>query len=1547
MSPSIRILVFRGFSRGLYIPRLFVVLLVFFAGIASSPFVHASNLIPEKLIAAPPVPRGISVDSKTDHVDTTVEWDRAEDNLSFCLILPPDAHLDPEFVDYRLERRTAAKVASQESETTAPLDLSPDNSSIVPDFLNRMKKASLVTAEDAGLLRFYRIVRVKLFRRTIPISDGLQYFPTSLTFRFSFADPGKVPGRIRPSDPSTHGFANVLRRLVANPESASLYGDRGQGMPNTPPETTVWNPRKSVAPGEKAYRILVDSEGWVRIGEEFLKSIGLASDRADPSLVRIYDRGKEIPTVPTNPSSRRFGPQSAILFYGKPSESKFTDKNAYWVTVPPLGSKGKVLHLPQSTPSPEFPNTSDVQIATEQKRTVEQDNEIRILHGNFLSIRGSAWVWQALDAEKDNIFTFDTPDPDPQSQNTIPLTIHFYIDPEASIEGMPPIALTVNDSFSATLSPLANEQDTTRSVTLPVGILKPMQNKIVLRYEKPFPQNGDPAVYLDNFALSYRRNTIARGGEVQIVTEGKTPWYRVAGFLGEAPLLFDMTDTATITQLPITVDNPKTGTYRFYEPRAGRRLLAIRPSVALAPILPAVPIVDTGILNNSNAADYLIVTNRLFVKAAERLAKLQETRGLRTRIVDIDEIFQEYSGGESTPFAIKNFLYHTLRDWKTPPTYVCLLGDASSDYRDMLRSGVRNLIPAYSYEASDGEVWASENWYASQIGNDIVPDLMLGRLPASNEKDAEEMVRKAEACASGQSFGPWRERIAMVADDSDFRDAMEGLRNDYTHRAMVPERVYIDEFPWEDNFYLPKAYNKMVEEKNMKVCTSATQHLTQLIDQGVSLLLFVGHGSPNIWTDERIWFGGDSPNSDNLNLRNDGRLPFVATFTCNHGAFDYPMPPWNICISEDMLRVPHAGAAALFVPSGPGVTSTHIKLAQCLMQSLLHDRVNKTGESAVLSVTRYLLNGSPTEMVRMYVLLGDPAMELSLPKRLGGAHAYPNVFAPGTTQTVTIGMSTPGIATGKFRAELRDASGKMRSYSAPLPFSDGSIECALNIPENAASGEWWGHVYYSDDKGLDGAGAVPISITPPVLRTHPLAFSTRPDTEGTSTTIRLIVENTTGAPARDVPIRVYWKNDTGTSSTLVETQEDFRPFETKIIVGSWTAIEGLYEFVGEVEADTHPLQDDEPDNNRVSDSLFVASKSKPIVCVLPSLSRTRWTSESPNASISLIVPIYYSSIDDVWPCTAYLYGQDTRKPIASVGLTIGGKSIPSNHTQVSLDVNFPTRYPPSALRFVLEKNESDRSTPLLTRTIPITTSDLPDIAIRPDSIHFEPKIPIEGDTVFANFIIENRGDKISSSFPVRVYSKLDNRPLVVLASLPRLDVFEQRPLAPGRSRSVRLRWDFPAQKKVAGAHKIVIRIDPENRMMESNEDNNATTTSLAVLSRTELKTTIEGNTDVGTDGKVHTRITATVKNVGEAKAENRILGFFNCPPVTREDFTNPDNLVKEIALPTIPGGSSCKYTHEWVIRSVTDETSPTALVYRPTKSIRSGSADSIKIEKEW
>ena len=56
--------------------------------------------------------------------------------------------------------------------------------------------------------------------------------------------------------------------------------------------------------------------------------------------------------------------------------------------------------------------------------------------------------------------------------------------------------------------------------------------------------------------------------------------------------------------------------------------------------------------------------------------------------VAVEDAYDEFGHGEAHPEAIRDFLEHAFHGWARAPRYVLLLGDASFDFKDHMRTGL-------------------------------------------------------------------------------------------------------------------------------------------------------------------------------------------------------------------------------------------------------------------------------------------------------------------------------------------------------------------------------------------------------------------------------------------------------------------------------------------------------------------------------------------------------------------------------------------------------------------------------------------------------------------------------------------------------------------------------------------------------------------------------------------------------------------------------------------------------------------------------------------
>src|SRR4029453_8080737 len=143
--------------------------------------------------------------------------------------------------------------------------------------------------------------------------------------------------------------------------------------------------------------------------------------------------------------------------------------------------------------------------------------------------------------------------------------------------------------------------------------------------------------------------------------------------------------------------------------------------------------------------------------------------------------------------AIKDFLAHAYQAWPGPaPRYVLLLGDASYDAKDFLKAGAWDLVPSPVVRTT--YLWtASDLAYAATNGDDLLPDLAIGRLPARTADEVRVLVEKIAAFeTAARGLGG---RAVFVADGADAAGAFEADSDEVATLAAgrEVEKIYLSE----------------------------------------------------------------------------------------------------------------------------------------------------------------------------------------------------------------------------------------------------------------------------------------------------------------------------------------------------------------------------------------------------------------------------------------------------------------------------------------------------------------------------------------------------------------------------------------------------------------------------------------------------------------------------------------------------------------------------------------------------------------------------------
>jgi hypothetical protein len=414
--------------------------------------------------------------------------------------------------------------------------------------------------------------------------------------------------------------------------------------------------------------------------------------------------------------------------------------------------------------------------------------------------------------------------------------------------------------------------------------------------------------------------------------------FTIDGFTNGSARVFDVTDPDSVRELA-TLIKPQKGGYAVTAVASGaglRTLLALTGSQAKQVV---------GIRSNqpsswrqpSNGADLLIITHRNFAAAIGELKSLRESQGLRVAVVDVEDLYDEFSYGARTPQAIKDFLAYANGNWSKKPRYVVLAGDASLDPRNYLGYGDSDYVPTKLIDTQNLET-ASDNWLAD-FGGDGIEETAIGRLPVRTAQEAAAMVNKI---VSYEVAVP-SESVLLVADRNDgynFEAFNSKLRSLISPDLSVEE---IDRGDRDDN--------------------TAKSLLIEAVNRGQKVVNYAGHGSLNNWRGEIL------TNGDALSLTNADRLSLFVTMTCLNGYYQDPVAD---SLAESLMKAPRGGAVAVWASSGMTRPGGQMQINQELYRVMFGAKTVTLGE-ATLKAKSGVADG---DIRRTWILLGDPSMKL-------------------------------------------------------------------------------------------------------------------------------------------------------------------------------------------------------------------------------------------------------------------------------------------------------------------------------------------------------------------------------------------------------------------------------------------------------------------------------------------------------------------------------------------------------------------------------------------
>lgn len=746
-------------------------------------------------------------------------------------------------------------------------------------------------------------------------------------------------------------FEEIYNRILVNYEQCKSWRREPKRSAGNPFSQGVW------------FKIEVDEERLYRIGYDEIMNSGLDPGQFDPMTMKIYtaafdllpeavtvpfpDSLVEVPVYVEGEDDHAFDSGDYLVFYGFSAshfisdtmiswfENGYARNNIYWFTFG--GEYGRRMERIDASWNGETPDTSAAEIMHFE---VDVDNPTR---------SGVNWFWSDVSASgtEPGYHSFVINHPEAQGDAQIAVGIftlsygtRIY---RCNLDG----EVFLNDTLSLP----------TRSSMPPLyltgnGVLSGDSSGFTF-YVHAFPDEG--AVYFNSVDLEYERFTDL-GQPFHAYIRDPQSYTIKCSNAGNTPFVLDITDL----RAPKMFDNYTTeGNSIIFSSSSDSLQLLYFSKASLAKSADLIPTNPGNLRTASVGCEYLVITHRDFKNAILPLVDYRR-REYSTKVVVIDDVFDDFSFGKYDPLAIKHFLYFTLNDWTTVPKYVLLVGDAIFDYKN--NRGVENppnFIPMYERGTTlSGNPGIPPNYiYEGEYVNFGAGEVMaLGRITVRTTKEVRDFIDKLMTYETQNIDGMWNKRIILAGDD----EYATGWESPYDHcgaceltSVQVPDTLYdfakvymISFFPFpphQSDTRKPDATNAFIRELNKGGYAGA----------------YYGHGNVEQLAHE-VLFGYD----DIPRIRNNRRYFFFYFGSCTVGRFDDQKEG----IGEELVRIKNGAIGTLGATAGTGC-GPNTNLGQTLFSCITDPDTNLTMGECCLIAKDGLWS-------LHYLLLGDPATKL-------------------------------------------------------------------------------------------------------------------------------------------------------------------------------------------------------------------------------------------------------------------------------------------------------------------------------------------------------------------------------------------------------------------------------------------------------------------------------------------------------------------------------------------------------------------------------------------
>jgi len=668
--------------------------------------------------------------------------------------------------------------------------------------------------------------------------------------------------------------------------------------------------------GQQSVKLGVKAEGFYRVTQPELVAAGF-NPSVDPRNLRLVVDGKEQPMIVTGKGV--FDSSSAIEFYGIGVDSASTDEHVYWLTA---GSQpGERIQLIGAN-AKRNAGGSFLYTAELKERSLYFSG---LRNGDKENFFGAVIARDPVD----QVLTLQHVDAGSPGGATLEVALQGVTmakhKVEVEINGSPAGELKFDDQASGKAT-LSIEQ----------SLLKEGANLVRL-----VSQGGPSDIsVVDYIRVSYWHSFTADNDQLRFNVQGKQA-VAVDGFGSSAVRVLDVTNPDSPRELSGSIRQGKSGyAVTLNVPGSGMRTLVAMTNDSLSRAARITRDQPSSWRKARNSADLVIFARSEYMMALEPLKALRQSQGYKVAVVDIEDVYDEFSYGNRTPQALKDFLAFAHNNWKVGPRFAILAGDTTVDPKNYLGFGANDEVPTKLIDTQVMET-ASDDWLADFDG-DGVADIAIGRLPIRSPREAGIMVNKIVAYDRGSKA----DGVLLVSDES--LDGVDFEVQSGHLRTVIPGSQRIEQI-----------------SRGSLDPAIARSSLLDAINRGQKIVNYSGHGNAAAWR------SGLLTTDDVSGLTNSDRLSLFVMMTCLNGYF---ADAQNDSLAESLVRAENGGAIAVWASTGMTPSGDQGVMNVDMFRRLFESSDNPPtlGEIAIQAKSK----GLNKDARMTWVLFGDPTTRI-------------------------------------------------------------------------------------------------------------------------------------------------------------------------------------------------------------------------------------------------------------------------------------------------------------------------------------------------------------------------------------------------------------------------------------------------------------------------------------------------------------------------------------------------------------------------------------------